>query len=197
MQEEQVEERIMIKAGTRRRVEGKDGGEGCNSLLSPSPAPSPNLPRTINQIRRQTLIEDYHATGSSTHTHTERERELACNRIYSHTYLYADYTEKVFSSYCICSLCTDFYQLGCTVYQSHRGSVGSQQEVRAQEIEKAQSEQNSGEKVQWGEGERRKRQENNGQQQEERQTKRAQCKEKSEDSNSNEQEDKVMLSEKR
>jgi len=53
-----------------KRVEGKDRGEGCNSLLSPSPAPSPNLPRTINQIRRQTLIEDCHATGSTMHTHT-------------------------------------------------------------------------------------------------------------------------------
>ena len=67
--------RKMIKAGTQRRrkgkrVEGKDRGEGCNSLLSPSPAPSPNLPRTINQIRRQTLIEDYYATGSTTYTHT-------------------------------------------------------------------------------------------------------------------------------
>lgn len=53
-----------------KRVEGKDKGEGCNSLLSSSPAPSPNLPRTINQIRRQTLIEDYNATGSTTHTQT-------------------------------------------------------------------------------------------------------------------------------
>lgn len=100
----QVKERMralrrMIKAGTQRRVEGKDRGEGCNSLLSPSPAPSPNLPRTINQIRRQTLIEDYNATGSTTHTHIERDGALACNRIYSHTYFYADYGEKVCSSY--------------------------------------------------------------------------------------------------
>ena len=93
--------RKMIKAGTQRRrkgkrVEGKDRGEGCNSLLSPSPAPSPNLPRTINQIRRQTLIEDYYATGSTTythththtHTHTERDGGLACNRIYSHTHTF-------------------------------------------------------------------------------------------------------------
>lgn len=174
--------RKMIKAGTRRRVEGKDGGEGCNSLLSPSPAPSPNLPRTINQIRRQTLIEDYHATGSSTHTHTERGGGLACNRIYSHTYFYADYREKVCSSYCICSLCTDFYQLGCTVYQSHRGSEGSQREVRAQETEQAQREQNRSEQEQGGEGERRNRQENNGQQWEERQSEKSTVqKKKSED----------------
>lgn len=113
-------------------MEGKDGGEGCNSLLSPSPAPSPNLPRTINQIRRQTLIEDYHATGSTTYTHTERDGGLACNRIYSHTHTFMLSGEKKFAAH-ICSLCADFYKLGCTVYQSHRGSVGSQQEVRAQE----------------------------------------------------------------
>lgn len=79
-----------------KRVEGKDRGEGCNSLLSPSPAPSPNLPRTINQIRRQTLIEDYHATGSTTHTHTHththRERWRTCMQqdLFTHTYFYAD-----------------------------------------------------------------------------------------------------------
>lgn len=38
----------------------------------------------------------------------------------------------------ICSLCTDFYQLGCTEYQSHRSPVGSQREVRARETERAQ-----------------------------------------------------------
>lgn len=87
-----------------KRMEGKDKGEGCNSLLSSSTAPSPNLPRTINQIRRQTLIEDYNATGSTTHihtnahththtpppTHTHTDGGLACNRIFSHTYFYAD-----------------------------------------------------------------------------------------------------------
>lgn len=86
--------REMIKAGTQRRrkgkrVEGKDRGEGCNSLLSPSPAPSPNLPRTINQIRRQTLIEDYYATGSTTYTHTLREMEdlHATGSIHTHILL--------------------------------------------------------------------------------------------------------------
>lgn len=73
------------------RVEGKDRGEGCNSLLSPSPAPSPNLPRTINQIRRQTLIEDYYATGSTTYTHTHTVREMedlhATGSIHTHILL--------------------------------------------------------------------------------------------------------------
>ena len=41
----------------------------------------------------------------------------------------------------ICSLCADFYQLGCAVYQSHRSSVGSQREVKARETERAQREQ--------------------------------------------------------
>lgn len=73
----------------QKRVEGKDRGEVCNSLLSPSPAPSPNLPRTINQIRRQTLIEDYHATGSTVYAHTPREMEdlHATGSIHTHVLL--------------------------------------------------------------------------------------------------------------
>lgn len=73
----------------QKRVEGKDRGEVCNSLLSPSPAPSPNLPRTINQIRRQTLIEDYHATGSTMYAHTPRAMEdlHATGSIHTHILL--------------------------------------------------------------------------------------------------------------
>lgn len=89
------------KSRDTERVEGKDGGEGCNSLLSPSPAPSPNLPRTINQIRRQTLIEDYHATGSSTHTHTLRETEdlHATGSIRTHTFMLT--TQKKFAAHTV------------------------------------------------------------------------------------------------
>lgn len=71
--DEDMEEDDKSRDTEEERVEGKDRGEECNSLLSPSPAPSPNLPRTINQIRRQTLIEDYYATGSTAHTHTHTQ----------------------------------------------------------------------------------------------------------------------------
>ena len=132
-----------------KRVESKDRGEVCNSLLSPSPAPSPNLPRTINQIRRQTLIEDCHATGSTiytdtdtqTHTHTLREMEYlnatGSNRAHTSTLMLT--RKKKFAAH-ICSSCTDFYQLDCTMDQSHCVSVGSQWEVRAHETEQAQRE---------------------------------------------------------
>lgn len=146
-----------------RKGGGKDIGEVCNSLLSPSPAPSPNLPRTINQIRRQTLIEDYHATGSTiytdphtlthtparqarTHTHTNKRTHNqengrhACNRIYSQTHRLLCWLERKKFAAHICSLCTDFYQLDCSVNQSHCGSLGSQREVRAHETEQAQRE---------------------------------------------------------
>lgn len=90
---EEDDESRDIEGEKEKRVEGKDRGEVCNSLLSPSPAPSPNLPRTINQIRRQTLIEDYHATGSTmyahTLTHTLREMEdlHATGSIHTHILL--------------------------------------------------------------------------------------------------------------
>lgn len=151
-----------MEVNKENRGGGQGRGEVCNSLLSPSPVLSPNLPRTINWIRRQTLIEDYHATGSTiyvhahthaqTQTHSEGEGGLACNRIYSsthphtHTHTFMLTRVKKFAAH-ICSLCTDFYQADCIVHQSHCVSVGLRWEVRARETQQALGEQKHSERA--------------------------------------------------
>lgn len=107
-----------------KTVEGKDRGVGCNSLLSPSP--SANLPRTINHMRRQTLIEDYRATGSTaTHIHRQSEALNATGSIqHSHTlflFFLLTWGNKKLQLISVASTLTS----NCTVDESHLHSVWS------------------------------------------------------------------------
>lgn len=79
-------------------------------------------------------------THTNKHTHNEEDRRRACNRIYLQTHILLCWLERKKFAAHICSLCTDFYQLDCSVNQSHCGSLGSQREVRAHETEQAQRE---------------------------------------------------------
>lgn len=94
-------------------------------------------------------------------THTERDGGLACNRIYSHTRTFMLTKEKKFAAH-ICSLCTDFYQVDCTVYQSHRswGHNGRSGPMRENEHRGNRT----GVTEQEGDGEKREREENNSHQ---------------------------------